>query len=46
MYQDTKGLFLINKSKTFLIDCSSVLVMRRAKIKVIFSFDEDLGSWA
>ena len=42
MYQVTKGLFLRNKSKNIsFIDCSSVLAMRRAKIKVIFSFDED-----
>jgi len=42
MYKDTKDLFLRNKSKNIsFVDCSSVITMRRAKINVIFSFDDD-----
>jgi len=42
MYKDTEDLFLRNKSKNIsFIDCSSVIAMRRTKIKAIFSFDED-----
>ena len=42
LHKETRDFFKRVKSKnTSFIDCSSVIAMRRSKIKVIFSFDED-----
>jgi predicted nucleic acid-binding protein len=42
LHKETRDFFKRVKSKNIsFIDCSSVIAMRRAKIKVIFSFDED-----
>ena len=41
-HKETRGFFKSVKSKNIsFVDCSSVIAMKRNKIDVIFSFDED-----
>lgn len=45
LHKETKRFFKSVKSKNIsFIDCSSVVAMKRNKIKYIFSFDEDFRS--
>lgn len=45
LHQETREFFRRVKSKNIsFIDCSSVVAMRRHKIKTIFSFDQDFKS--
>lgn len=42
LHKETRSFFKRVKSKsTSFIDCSSIIAMKRNKIKYIFSFDED-----
>mgnify|MGYP001559016432 CR=1 FL=1 len=45
LHQETREFFRRVKSKNIsFIDCSSVVAMKRHKIKTIFSFDQDFKS--
>ena len=45
IHNETRKFFAKVKSKNIsFIDCSSVIAMKRNKIKYIFSFDEDFRS--
>lgn len=45
LHQETRDFFRRVKSKNIsFIDCSSVVAMKRHKIKTIFSFDQDFKS--
>ena len=45
LHKETRKFFRKIKSKNIsFIDCSSVIVMKRSKVDVIFSFDEDFRS--